>query len=582
MSNAISCITLCNVPITPINQIDFATVTDQYNYFVSKAVHIYDKCKYQARTATIRVKGYVDTLQNCNYGYYTNSYNGTTKTFYFWIVAKNFLARETTELTIQIDVFQTWLFDFNFTTSMVERKHVTNDTIGNNTIPEDFELGDYVTYVKRPITALQGDPCYLIGITDEASISGAVFGKTYTGFALKYFKKEDYSQLNDYIQSFSEAGKADAIAFIFTYPDSLLNENRTPQLTSGDIITSEFGYHSHLEEMSWNDLITNFSFRGDSYSPYNNKLYCYPFNFLTIKNSSGGNVVLKLELFNYTNAISFSVDGVLSQNPHITLTPNNYDGKEFAIDDSISMQDFPLCSWNNDNYANWYAQHVNTLTAQSANANASYKATQTVTGNNYSNAQDNLVTNSEKGAINTTLSTVNSLGSGNLLGAGTNAIGGATNTILDYMQGNRNAQNDLSNSNLMNDTNYQNSIRSIVASVKDASVQPNTCKGSTASSGLDLARETATFFIEQTAIKPEYARIIDMYWQMYGYQVNSVEIPNFKTRTKWNYLKCVNCSTYGNVPHEDLDAINGIFNNGLTIWHDESYMYNYNTSNAIK
>ena len=73
-----------------------------------------------------------------------------------------------------------------------------------------------------------------------------------------------------------------------------------------------------------------------------------------------------------------------------------------------------------------------------------------------------------------------------------------------------------------------------------------------------------------------------MYFQMFGYQVNSVEVPSYKTRTKWNYLKCVNASTYGNVPHDDLKAINDIFNNGLTIWHDETYMYNYNTINAIK
>jgi hypothetical protein len=581
MSNAISTITLCSVPITPTNQIDFNTASDQYNYFVSKAKHTFDKCKYQARTATLRVKGYVDSLQNCNYGFYTNTYNGVSKTFYFWIVAKNFLARETTELTIQIDVFQTWLFDFNFSTCMIERQHVTNDSFGVHTIPEDFELGDYVTYVKKPITQLQGDPCYLIGVTDGSAIGGTVFGKTYSGFELKYYKMGDYLMLNEYIQSLAEAGKADSIAFIFTYPDSFINENLSSPYNSGDTIVGFFGYNSHLESITWDDLVTNFSFKGDSYRPYNSKLYCYPFNFFTVKNPTGGNVVLKIELFQNV-AFDFYVEGSVTQNPHFTLTPAWYDGKEFAIDDSITMQEYPLCSWNNDNYANWYAQHVNTINAQSANAQTSYKASQDVAGNNFFNALDNINTNAEKGAINTTLSTVGALAGGNFLGGATNAIGGASNTFLDYIQGNKNAQNDLSNSGLMNTTNYQNSIRSIVASVKDASVQPNTCKGSTASSGLDLARGTATFYIEQTGIKPEYARIIDMYFQMFGYQVNTLEKPNFKTRDKWNYLKCVNCSTYGDVPHEDLNAINDMFNNGLTVWHNESYMYQYDTVNAIR
>lgn len=580
MSNAISSITLCSVPIRPTNQIDFNTIADQISYFSSKAKHTFEKCKYQARTATIRVKGYVDTLQNCNYGYYTNSYNGTNKTFYFWIVAKNFLARETTELTIQIDVFQTWLFDVNYSPCMIEREHVTNDTTGAHTLPEDFELGDYVTYVKKPIEILQGEPCYLIGVTDGSSIGGTVFGKTYSGFELKYYTMGGYTQLNEYIQSLAEAGKADAIAFIFTFPKALLNAGMSEPYQNGETIVGMFGNCSYLEELQFSDFLTTFSFKGDNYTPYNNKLYTHPFNFLTIKNPSGGNIVLKFELFELVS-MSFYIQANLTQNPHITLTPSHYGGKEFAIDDSITMQEFPLCSWNNDNYANWYAQHVNTLNAQSANAQTSYKASSDVAGNNFFNALDNINTGAEKGAINTTLGTIGALAGGNFLGATTNAIGGASNAYLDYIQGNKNAQNDLSNSSLMNTTNYQNTIRSIVASVKDASVQPNTCKGSTASSGLDLARDTATFFIEQTAIKPEYARIIDMYWQMFGYQVNTVKQPNFKTRQKWNYLKTVNCSSYGDIPNEDLNAINAMLNNGLTVWHNESYMYQYDTVNAI-
>jgi hypothetical protein len=191
-------------------------------------------------------------------------------------------------------------------------------------------------------------------------------------------------------------------------------------------------------------------------------------------------------------------------------------------------------------------------------------------------------TNYNKSILNTGLSTYNALGSGNLLGAGSNAIGGMANATMDYNQAGRNANNDLSNSNLMNDVNYQNEIKSIIASVQDASVQPNTCKGSTSACGLDVARNTATFFIEQTAIKPEYAKMIDSYFQMFGYQVNVVKHPNFQTREKWNYLKTVNCSVFGDLPFDDCNALNVMFNNGLTIWHSEDNMYNYDTENTIK
>jgi len=582
MSNAIADIKLCSVPITPTNQIDFANITEQLAYFNIHTIATFSKCKYQARTSKIRVKGYVDTLQNCNYGFYINTYLNTSKTFFFWIVAKNFLARDTTELTIQIDDFQTWQFDFHFSTCMVERKHTINDTIGSNTIPETFELGDYVTHKKKPVAILQGAPCYMVAVTDSGAISGDIFGQTYSGFAIKYFTHNDIDAMNTFIQGLATAGKADAIAFIFTFPNNFLTDKMIPPMASGTTISGFMGNIVSDETFNWIQQDHNFTYKTDAYSPYNKKLYCYPFNFITVKNSSGGNVVLKLELFDDLTDIGFSVEGVLAQNPHITLTPKNYGGKAFAIDDSIVMQDFPLCSWNNDNYSNWYAQHVNSINAQSSNATASFKANQSVMGANYNNTRDNMITSAEKGAINTGLSTLNAFGSGNFLGGASNAVGGIANNVLDYQQSGRNAQNDLSNSSLMNTVNYQNSIKGILASVQDAQVQPNSCKGSTASSGLDLARDTATFFIEQIGIKPEYARIIDMYFQMFGYQVNSVEVPSFKTRERWNYLKCVNTSTYGNVPFEDLNALNDMFNNGLTIWHDASFMYNYDTTNTIK
>lgn len=585
MSNVISDIYLCRVPITPVHQIDFTNETAQDNYFSSKVIKTYNDCSYQARTSTIKVKGYIDNeeLQNVNYGYYINQYQGVEKKFYFFIGQKNYSAKGTTELTITIDAFQTWQFYFKFQPSMIERKHVSNDTVGYNTHPETFELGDYVTYLKKPISILQGEPCYLIGVTDGSSIGGTVFGKTYSGFDLKYYEMGDYLQLNDYIQSLAEAGKADAIAFIYTFPKALLNASS--QYNSGDSIVGMFGSLSHLETLQYTELVSTFQFKNDLYKPYNNKLYCYPYNFLTVKNSSGGNVVLKIELFELAS-IGFYVEANLSQNPHITITPSHYSGKEYAIDDSLSMRDYPLCSWNNDNYSNWFAQNQNTLGSQSANARASYTANSQVQNNDNTNALSQRDTSMYKGMLGTGTGVVGNLIGGNYGGAVMGGISGGGNTYLDYNQNTKNADTNWVNGEILNRNNYQNSIRSIMATIQDSQVQPNTAKGDTASSGLDLARDTATFFIEQTAIKPEYLRKIDAYFQMFGYQVNSLEIPNLRSREKWNYIKSVGAVITSKlndktIPLEDIRMLEDIFNNGLTIWHGESYMYNYDTVNSI-
>lgn len=574
MSNAISSITLCRVPISPTHQIDFDDKAEQFNYFNSNARHTFEKCKYQARSGTMRVKGYVDTLNDCNYGYYTNTYNGTTKTYYFWIVQKNFLARETTELTIQIDVFQTWLFDFKFKQCFIEREHTKTDNLDEHTIPEDFELGDYVANDRKTVDCLQGNPCFFVAVTDD--VQGALFGKTYSGYSLHYYDFEHRNELSEFINQKCEEGHADAIAFIFSFPQGLLRS----EFSNGSIVMGSIGTESKNVDFAIEDRCV-FKYRNDTYYPYNNKLNIYPYNFITVKNASGGNIILKWENFDNTENISFKCEGVLTQNPTITLTPKNYSGKEFAIEDSISMRDFGLCSWNNDNYANWFAQNRNSISSQSVNATATMSANKVINSNNYNNALENRNTQMYKGVLNTAISTIQNLGNLNFLGAAANGVGGAGNTYLDYQQNTKNANNDLANASLMNTTNYQNTIRSITASVKDAQVQPNTCKGDTSSCGLDIARDSATFFIENTKIKPEYARIIDMYFQMYGYQVNRIGTPNFKTRDKWNYVKTVNCNVYGELPHEDSRAIDELFNNGITIWHSEEYMFNYDTANHV-
>lgn len=578
MANAISSITLCRVPITAVHQLDFKTEEEQKEYFRKNAVRTYDKCKYQARTGTMKVKGYVDDLNDCNYGFYTNSYKGTQKTYYFWIVSKNLLARETTELTIQLDVFQTWHFDFRMGNCMIEREHTDNDIIGTQTLPEDFELGEYITRTKKSVLALTENPCFFVGITDGELTLGGKFGRTYSGFAIVYFNYNDTDKLSEYIQKYIRMGKADAIAFIFSFPNGMINRS----WDSGDIISGYEGTLAIEETFKWNtEQNDSFSFRGETYKPYNNKMYTYPYNFITVKNASGGNIVLKLEQFYELNEIKFKIECCLTQNPTITLTPLSYNNKTFAIDDSIQCSGYGLCSWNNDNYSNWFAQHQNSINAQSSNAKASMKANAQVNSNNYNNALSNRDTNATKGAINTAISTLSALGSLNIGGAIGNAVGGGATTMLDYSQATKNANNDLGNASLMNSVNYQNEITSLMASVKDASVQPNTAKGDTSSCGLDLARRTATFFIEQTQIKPEYAKKIDMYFQMFGYKVNRVGKPNMRSRARWNYVKTVNSNVYGTIPFEDVQALNELFNNGLTIWHKENYMFQYDEINNI-
>lgn len=578
MANTITSIALCNVPITPTNQIDFPNIEAQKQYFMGKGVHVFFPCKYQARTGKIRVKGYVETFNNCNYGYYTNTYNGVQKTFYFWIVQKNALARETTELTIQLDVFQTWLFDVNMKECFIEREHVADDGLGINTYPEDFELGEYVTVNRECVTEMQGETCFFVAVTDsDTGDIGGLFANNYSGFRLLYYSQRDYQKLTDYITSLCNAGKGDAIAFIFQFPDAYFKKF-FGSMQSGQMIEE---YKGHFGINVGVSAVEKFKHKQEEYTPKNKKLLTYPYRMLSVSAPNGGNTILKYENFIDKYNRFFAIESCLTQNPTFSATPSNYNGKEHSYEDTLECQCFGLCSWNNDNFANWYAQHSASIRAQSDNNRISYSANNQVAGNNYNTSHANNIDSAIQDGVNAVASTAKSAGAMNFVGAGADAVAGASNTFFNYSKGERSNTNDLSNSNLMNTTNYSNTVRSIMASVSDASVQPNTAKGDTSGSGLDVARNTATFFFNEVAIKPEYAKKIDMFFQMYGYQVNEVKVPNTKTRKRWNYIKTVNATVMGTVPLEDRQAIEDMYDNGLTIWHDESYMYQYSATNTI-
>jgi hypothetical protein len=462
---------------------------------------------------------------------------------------------------------------------MVERKHVTNDAIGVNTYPEGFELGEYVSHNRTEVEYMKGDVAYCMAVTPKGDTGGHIYGKQYSGFEYKIYFQDNYSELSSDINQLVTSGQGDSIAFIFTVPRNFFD-----LLMDGTTLSGDNGITRKVSNFNWNDATKDFNFNGYSWTPFNNKLYTYPYNFITIKDNKGSNVVLKWELFNDMNNIQLFIDSVFTQNPTFTITPMNYCNRGMSIEDSLQTNGFGLCSWNNDNYASWYAQHQNSITAQSANAIASYNASNQVQNNDYNNALDNRDTSMYKGVINTGAGVVGNLLGGNISGAIMGGITGGANTYLDYQQAGRNADNSWVNSDILNRNNYQNTIRSVMASVKDAQVQPNTAKGDTSSTGLDLARDTVTFFIEQTTIKPEYAQKIDLYFQMFGYQVNSLEVPQLRTREKWNFLKTVNAViTHIDkvIPLEDIRLLEDLFNTGLTIWHKQEYMYNYSTANNI-
>lgn len=101
------------------------------------------------------------------------------------------------------------------------------------------------------------------------------------------------------------------------------------------------------------------------------------------------------------------------------------------------------------------------------------------------------------------------------------------------------------------------------------------------SGGLDVSRGVKDFYFKFMCITPEYARIIDDFFDKYGYACMRNKIPSVTNRLHWNYVKTRGCSPSGAVPAEDMKKIASIYDSGITFWLD-SDVGNYNRSNPVR
>ena len=149
-------IMLCNIPNLDINHnhsFTFRDLKQQIDYFIGKKVMEFDDTKYHRVGNSIKIPIHFDdfNLMRCNY-LLAQNHNQLPyrKTYFYFIVNKEYVNSETTKLTLKLDVIQTYLFDINFGQCYIERQHYNPyDSNGDLNIdvvdrPENIEVGEYI------------------------------------------------------------------------------------------------------------------------------------------------------------------------------------------------------------------------------------------------------------------------------------------------------------------------------------------------------------------------------------------------------------------------------------------------------
>lgn len=302
---------LCKTPLENDykNQLTFANANAQMSYFNSTVQHTFDNYTYIKKDNVIQVGKNIDEIIDCNYLFYKNT--GFTNKWYFcFITNMEYVNENCTRITFETDCYQTWLFQIEYKQSFVEREHVNDDTVGLHTVPENLETGEYICnehYKDETMDNYAQDLCFVMAstsqpVTGEAKDTvapSAIYNGIYTG--LSYYRYDVTSAIDTMLEIFANSGKTDAINGVFMAPKWLA------PLSGGvlrDVQQSNSPLSFNINVSKQNTL--------NGYTPINNKLKCFPFNYLLVSNNIGQNAILHYEKFSDNSNATFNVKGVLN------------------------------------------------------------------------------------------------------------------------------------------------------------------------------------------------------------------------------------------------------------------------------
>lgn len=316
------------------------------------------------------------------------------------------------------------------------------------------------------------------------------------------------------------AGKVDdtgQIAILDEFLKTAIDARKTDSIVSIFMMPAEF-YTTELTP-AVKALQMERPSRLDGYTPRNKKLLTYPFIFCTV-DTINDSANYRYEFSKYKDRIEFAMVCAMSPNPEIVTYPKNYNGTDSETDEKFSLNPTESVTCTGFPQCAFSIDAYRAWLAQSA-------------------AGDLI------GLLGTSISTGASVATGNLVSGALGAVGmaaQANNMILDSTKG-----------------------------AKARGVQ---------GTSTDVGIRLKGIYFKQMSITAEYAKMIDDFFDRFGYATCRIKVPNRNARPHWTYTKTKNVSISGAVPADDMDKIRQIYDNGITFWKKGSELGNYNLDNS--
>lgn len=361
--------------------------------------------------------------------------------------------------------------------------------------------------------------------------------------------------------------------------------------TSGLVVTSYYVNSALAQIAKFFCNIADCVIGGYSYyTPKNNKLYTYPYNYMVLESPDGASTTLRFEDFRNHNVHQFWSNLTVFPYAESMCAPMDYETvtNTYNIQHALFSKGYPMVGLATDVYKAWMAQNKY---ANSLISGAIDVADAVVGGaiEGAASAQPGDATayqgykpffqnwwNKATNAWNETVGTVNTI-TGAIGGAISGGFGAVKNKLANASGA------DLVDAGIQAYSMYKapETILSKLLAMHAHKAMPDTVITKANAPSLLTYMGMLNYRIYYMKIRPEYAEMIDNYFSCYGYAVKRVKRPNIKSRTEWNYIKTTGCTISGNVPGDVEAAICSAYDSGLTFWHNPDHMYRYDLDNPI-
>lgn len=360
-------IKLMNVPwdASYQNMRYFSSKSEQDGWFSNRSGRTYEGYTMSKPGVPIVCKGsYINALDFNYLMFHSPDYG--TRTIYAFITDIAWRSEDSFSVSFEIDIFQTYFWDFNFSRTFIEREHTVDDVVPLT--PEPIDGGEIVYTDASNMFPDAGLYYYCLASTPykESETSFIDFGGFPEGMILYASDNLEVFGVGIDVLNREHDG---SVKQCFCLPKTIVP--KLGQSPYGDTFYQVVGF----EDLAYTKSVSRPETL-DGYTPKNNKMFTHPYCFLTVSNYQGQQKEYMFEYANTNDTLVFEAHCRIGSCSVVDCIPTNYKGQGGLID-NIMLQNAPQMSYASDYFSGWMERNAVNLAASTVNG----IAMNAVTGN---------------------------------------------------------------------------------------------------------------------------------------------------------------------------------------------------------